>query len=500
MSQTATFVFCAILATAYSADRKFPPGFIFGAGTSSYQIEGGWNVTDKSESIWDVFAHTPGKVRNDDNGDIACDSYNKWKDDVQMAADLGLHFYRFSLSWPRLLPTGFPNEISEDGKNYYNNLIDGLLEKGIQPVITIYHWELPQRLQNLGGWTNPSITDWFADYARVVYTLYADRVKTWITINEPIIMCDLSYNTGVTAPGIKDPLASYMCGKHVMIAHAKAWRIYDKEFKPKHKGRVSVTNQLIWFEAKTPEEEELAKLTRDLSVGLHSHPIYSKEGGWPPVIEEYIAKKSKEEGYARSRLPEFTPEEIELVKGTYDFYALNYYTGGTIRKARDGETIDPWPLSGLPELEAVIEKRPEWKKSEVYWFSVYPEGLRKQLVWLKENYGDLEFLIVENGYPSIGLNLQDLNRISCIEGHLEQILLAIKEDGINITGYTVWSLMDNFEWNEGYSIKFGLYEVDFADPARTRTPRASAHYYASVIKSHTLDVNIVENKHITDEL
>ncbi|KPJ08092.1 Myrosinase 1 [Papilio machaon] len=407
--------------------RKFPPGFKWGAATSSYQIEGAWNVSDKGENIWDRFIHNnPDVIIDSSNGDIACDSYHNWQEDVRIAAELGLDFYRFSISWPRLLPLGTSEKISEVGKDYYNNLINGLLEKGIQPVVTLYHWDLPQRLQDLGGWANPYIVDWFADYARIAYKLFGDRVKTWVTINEPIVVCDVAYNTGSFAPGVKDPeFASYLCNKNILLAHAKAWRIYDEEFKPKYHGKAGITNQLFWIEGASSEYEELAELVRQYMAGMYSHAIYTKEGGWPPQIEKLIAEKSKKEGHPRSRLPPFTKEEIELIKGTYDFYGFNYYTSRQVRKSRTGDVIRYWPLgSGA--------------------------------IWL-----------------------------------------AINEDGVNVTGYTAWSLMDNFEWTDGYITKFGLYEVDFTDPKRPRTPRTSAKYYKDVIRSHSHEVY---HKYMKDEL
>ncbi|CAH2097407.1 unnamed protein product [Euphydryas editha] len=484
---------CAVL-----GGRHFPPGFMFGAASAAYQVEGAWNISDKSLSIWDYFAHTyPEKIVGNATGDVACDSYNKWKTDIEIASELGLHFYRFSISWTRLMPTGFPNYISEDGKRYYNDLINLLLEKRIQPVVTIYHFDLPQSLQDLGGWTNPLVADWFANYARVVFSLFGDRVKIWITLNEPITFCDIAYNVGTQAPGYISPgVGNYICNKNTMLAHAKAYRVYDKEFRSKQKGKVSITNEIFWLEADTERDEEAAEKARQLMAGMYCHPIFSKQGGWPPVIERIIAEKSKQEGLPYSRLPTFTEEEIELVKGTYDFMGFNYYTARTVREAKPGEEIGPWPFTGASDIDIILGERRDWKQADVWWFYIYPEGIRKQLAWLKEEYGDIEILITENGCASSSPYQYDEVRVEYYKDHLEQILLSINEDRVRVMGYSVWALMDNFEWNDGYSVKFGMYDVDFRDPNRTRTPRASAEYYASVVKSHSLDVN---NK-IIDEL
>ncbi|XP_061385074.1 myrosinase 1-like [Danaus plexippus] len=482
MNLLTTLLLSALLGVGFC--RKFPPGFKFGAATAAYQVEGAWNVSDKSASIWDTFVHTrPEIIADRSNGDVACDSYNQWMRDVEIASELGLDFYRFSLSWPRILPYGFTNKTSEDGVKFYSNFIDALLERGIEPVVTIYHWDLPQNLQDLGGWTNPLISDWFADYARVVFSLYADRVKTWITLNEPMTFCDIAYTFGIHAPGIvSSGIGNYICSKNTMLAHAKAWRIYDKEFRRKYKGKVSITNQIIWFEGTDENEGEAAELALQLMGGLYSHPIYSKKGGWPEQIERLIAEKSKQQGFSKSRLPEFTKEEKKLVRGTYDFFGLNYYTSRTARRAR-GEVVGPWPLSGGPDIDVILSVRPEWPQASTSWLYVYPEGFRKLISWLKKQYGNVEIFITENGFLTTGEDLEDQVRIDYHKEHLEQVLLAIQEDKANVVAYTAWSMLDNFEWSGGYSSKFGLYEVDFNDPARVRRPRASAQFYKEIVKA-----------------
>ncbi|XP_037303008.1 myrosinase 1-like isoform X2 [Manduca sexta] len=476
-------------AVACFQDLDFPPGFQFGAASSSYQTEGAWNTSDKSESIWDRFVHEkPHLIGDGSTGDIACDSYHLWRRDIEMVSELGLHFYRFSISWTRLVPNGFATHISEDGRTYYDNLINGLLESGVEPMVTLYHWELPQKLQDLGGWTNPLIVDWFGDYARVVYSLFGDRVKTFLTINEPLVMCDLPYNTGTLAPGIVDVVATYMCNKNVLLAHAKAWRIYDEEFRPKYHGEVSITNQLLWFEAATPEDEELAEHAREWMAGRYSHAIFSAEGGWPPVVEKAMAEDSKKKGYPRSTLPAFTKEEIEFVRGTFDFYAVNHYSSRLVRKAKEGEELHPYPLGDIPELAAKLEPHPHWRPTATAIFWLYPEGLHHQLVWLKKRYGDIRFVITENGVATpAGRN--DMDRIEYYTEYLKQVLLAIKE-GVNVTGYTAWCLMDNFEWSDGYKTKMGLYEVDFSSPERTRTQKASARFYKNLIQKHSLNFKV----------
>ncbi|KAJ8710549.1 hypothetical protein PYW08_009064 [Mythimna loreyi] len=469
------------------SDLQFPSWFKFGAASAAFQVEGAWNVSDKGEGKWDRLIHRyPEMITDGSNADVACNSYYLWERDIEMAAELGLQFYRFSISWPRLLPTGFANNISEDGKNYYNKLIDGLLEKGIEPIVTIYHWDMPQMFQDLGGWANPKISDWFAEYARVVYSLYGDRVKNWITINEPLVDCDFYYGE-VLAAKQEHFVGPYMCNKNVLLSHAKAYHVYDQEFRPKYKGKVSLANHLVWLKpySNSTEDQELAEAARQFLTGRYTHAVFSKEGGWPSVVEEAVAKASKEQGYQDTRLPPFTQEEIELIRGTYDYFAMNHYTTRLVRKPRSSEEIVRSLFTYVEDLDAVLEMDPSWPVGYTWYTAVYPEGIREQIAWLKQQYGNVEILITENGYSTGGSNLDDDARISYVNDYLEQVLLSI-EEGVNVTGYTYWTIMDNFEWTDGYNSKFGLYEVDFSVPERTRTPRKSAQYYAQLIKKRSL--------------
>ncbi|CAK1543625.1 unnamed protein product [Leptosia nina] len=491
-----TIVLCFFLTSQVCSGHKFPPWFKFGAATSSYQIEGAWNVSDKTQHIWDTYCHSSGNKCSNVNADEGANSYYQWRDDIQAAADLGLDYYRFSISWTRILPTGFPNKISDDGVRYYNDLINGLLEKGIEPVVTIYHWELPQSLQDLGGWTNELIRTWFADYARVLFSLFADRVKIWLTINEPLIMCAAAYSEHTAmAPGVRDPnYGAFLCAKNTIMAHAHAWRIYDELYKPKYHGKVSLASQIFWMEGINDEVQQLTELAFKLNV-MYIYPIFSKRGGWPVEIEEIFVELSKKEGYSSSRLPPFTDEEREFVKGTYDYFGLNYYTSRLVRPTFDGEKTY-WPFRGSPDLGAALVPDASWRVSDnVPWLYEYPKGLRHIMEWIKKEFGDIEIIITEVGYGDSGKE-PDHKRIRYHKEHLEQVHLAIQE-GIRVTGYIAWSLIDTFEWEAGYTVKFGLYKVDYNDPSKKRKLRASGLYYADVIKSRDFDI---KHKYISDEL
>ncbi|XP_061380605.1 myrosinase 1-like [Danaus plexippus] len=489
MSPLHTLVLLSFLGGLAGSDVEFPPNFKFGAATSSYQIEGGWNDDGKGPSVWDDYVHENRvKIKDNSNGDVAADSYHLWKEDIKITKELGLQFYRFSINWPRILPTGFSNKINKAGVKYYNELIDGLVSAGVEPVVTLYHWETPIIIHKLGGWTNPLIVKWFAHYARIVFSLFGDRVKTWITINEANVQCDYFYNSGIFITAKEDVFAPFLCNKHILMAHAHAYRIYEKEFKPKYGGSVSLANNFLWLDPYISNHEELAELGREHAIGRYSHPIYSKKGGWPPVLEKVLLEYSLKQGYKESRLPTFTKQEKEFVRGTADFYGVNYYTSNLIRPIKPGEDPGYFFITGVPELNAILVHPNNTWYGALDILPVYPLGLRRSLSWLKKSYGDIDILITECGFSTAGYDLNDYKRTNFYRDHLEQVLLSIKADNVSVIGFTAWSLEDNFEWTNGYNSKFGLYEVNFEDPKRSRTPRNSAHYYSCVAKNRSLNV------------
>ncbi|KAF2903159.1 hypothetical protein ILUMI_03029 [Ignelater luminosus] len=462
--------------------------FIFGVSSSSHQIEGAWNVDGKSENVWDHFTHNfPEKITDGSNGDIACDSYHKYKKDVALLKKLGVNFYRFSLSWSRILPTGFSNKINQAGIDYYNNLINELLANGIQPVVTIYHWDHPLKLQALGGMTNPLFADWFEDYSRVVFENFGDRVKFWLTINEPRLICVFGYSTGVIAPGIQSGgIGEYLCSYNAIKAHARSYHLYDKQFRQKQKGRIGLPIDCQWNEPETNSTEDINTAERALQFqcGFYGQPIFSKKGDYPQVVKDLIANRSKIEGFFRTRLPLFTPEEVNYIKGTSDFIALNHYT--TFYVAED-KTIQKSTEMPSSTIDSRIK---DWQDNnwigEFSVFKTVPWGFRKILKWLKDNYGDLDIYVTENGFPNIVEEMHDKKKIDYMISYLSNLLDAIYEDGVKVKGYGFWSLLDSFEWMSGYTMGFGLHRVDFNDPKRTRIPRESAKVYADIIKNRKL--------------
>ncbi|CAH0748700.1 unnamed protein product [Diatraea saccharalis] len=403
-----------------------------------------------------------------------------------MLREVGVDFYRFSLSWPRILPTGFPDEINQAGVDYYNNLIDELLKYNIQPMVTLYHWDLPQKLQELGGWANPHSVDWFGDFAKVAFNAFGDRVKLWVTINEPTQICYNGYGNGQLAPFLTfSGVGDYMCAKYLLLAHARAYHIYNEEFRSTQQGSIFITYSAGWQEPASDEDVAAAQEAVAFDLDQYAYPIFSKSGGWHPLFQEIIAKKSAEQGFLRSRLPELSDEEIKYLQGTSDYFGLNHYSTYIIYR---NQSVSTHAIpSREDDLNVMWFQPAEWWLDENDTVKSAPWGFRKLLQYIREQYDNPPVYVTENGCSSLA-SIDDDNRVSYYRGYLGAMLDAIAE-GSDVRGYTAWSLMDNFEWRKGYTEKFGIYEVDFTSPERTRTPRKSAFVYKEILRSRTLDYN-----------
>ncbi|XP_044732533.1 myrosinase 1-like [Chrysoperla carnea] len=455
-------------------DLNFPKNFVFGVATAAYQIEGAWNESGKSESNWDHRTHFhPEQIKDHLNGDIACDSYHKLDEDLRLIRDLGVHSYRFSLSWARILPDGFSNRINQDGIRYYNELIDGLIAYNITPLVTIYHYEHPQALQELGGWSNPLMIDWFVDYARVAFELFGDRVKMWITFNEPHVFCEI-----YTKSEMSHGHVPYLCAYTVLKAHAKTYHMYKKEYFFRQHGEIGIVLDIEWYQPKTNTTEDIQAAIRayEFDVGLFANPIFAKNGDYPTVVKERIAYMSALQNFSQSRLPQLTSREIKTIQGAADFLGVNYYTTYLVSESNSTSLESTYDT----DVHVNLEGDPSWPGSETVWLKDFPIGIYNLLMFIKVQYDNPKVYITENGFSVI--DMQDDARIHYSQGCLEYISKAI-EDGCNIVSYYVWSLMDNFQWLSGYSEHFGLYHVNFSDPNRTRTPRASVSWYKNFIKS-----------------
>uniref|UniRef100_A0A8C7Y7S1 Lactase n=1 Tax=Oryzias sinensis TaxID=183150 RepID=A0A8C7Y7S1_9TELE len=460
---------------------RFAEGFMWSTATASYQIEGAWRADGKGISIWDKFTHTPGKVLNNDNGDIACDSYNKLEVDIGLLKQLKVTHYRMSISWPRVLPDGTINNINEAGVDYYHRVIDALLAANIQPQVTLYHWDLPQAIEDQGGWLSDIVVDRFRDYADFLFSRFGQKVKFWITINEPYIIALLGYGYGSFAPGISHDPGSlhYVAGHNVIKAHAEAWHVYNDKYRAEQKGRISITLNSDWAEPRNPYKQEdidAAKRYMDFFLGWFANPIF--KGDYNEPMKRIIRERSLAAGLEKSRLPEFTPAEIERIKGTHDFFGLNHYTSVLAFSVDFGDTQNYDADRGV----AVISDR-TWLESGSNWLRIAPLGFRKLLKYIKEEYGDPPILVTENGVSENGpVDLNDEHRSFFYENYINEALKANMTDGANVIGYTAWSLMDNLEWASGYGERFGLFYVNHTNADRPRTPKASVPFYTTIVR------------------
>ncbi|XP_018330919.1 myrosinase 1-like [Agrilus planipennis] len=463
---------------------RFPRDFLFGTATSAYQVEGAWNVSGKGESIWDHLTHNyPSLIRDQSNGDVACNSYYKMEEDLKILKDLGVDFYRFSISWTRLLPTGYSTYINKDGFQYYNKLLDLLKKNDIKAMVTIYHWDLPQSLQEYGGWTNSSIIDVYVEYARVVFELFGDRVHTWITFNEPFQICVEGYGVAAKAPAWNDSgISDYICGYNLLRAHAKAFHLYNNTYRRVQKAKIGITVQAPWAEPATSSEGDVQAANRLMQFyfGWFTHPIY--KGDYPETMKSHIAFRSALEGYNSSRLPQFTSEEIEYIKGTSDFFGLNHYTSIMAAELPSDMPVVPG-TSIANDINLTYYYDESWP-SDTNWLKVVPWGLEKLLLFIKEEYDNPDIYITENGYADQG-TLNDNTRLTYYRDYLNATLNAMAQ-GASVKVYTAWTLMDNFEWMAGYTEKFGIVHVDYESENRTRTYKRSAYFMKHVFKKRRI--------------
>lgn len=442
----------------------FPDGFIWGSATSAYQIEGAWNKDGKGESIWDHFTHRRYTILNGDNGDVACDHYHHMPHDIALMQELGLKAYRFSVSWPRILPEG-RGKVNQAGIDFYDRLVDNLLQAGILPMATLYHWDLPQALQNIGGWTNRDCTDWFVDYARVMFDRLGDRVKLWSTHNEPWVVAFLGYAFGEHAPGICDYSQAYQTVHHLLLSHGKTVQAFRQGGYPGEIGIVLNLNHLI---PASQREEDLAAHQRAVQqdFSLFLDPLY--KGEYPADLFEWLGVHQ----------PKIHDGDLKIIQGKTDFLGINHYSTSVITHAINGSIlkIAAYPFSGAG-----------WGRTEMNW-GINPAGLLEVLLYVKEKYDNPPIYITENGcaMPDIADEkgfVEDWGRVIYLRSYLQMAHRAI-QSGVDLRGYFAWSLMDNFEWAWGYKMRFGLVRVDFE--TLNRIPKQSALWYREVVRKNQI--------------
>ncbi|XP_046737890.1 myrosinase 1-like [Diprion similis] len=473
-----------IVISRSSADEMdsltFPKNFKFGVATSALQIEGAWNVSGKGESDWDWWTHhCPECIYDHQNADVACDSYHKYKEDVALMKHIGVQYYSFSISWTRILPNGFLNNVSEAGLQYYRNLVDELLYNGIEPVVTLYHFAHPQILEEMGGWTNELMIKWYSDYARIIFRELAPRVKIFLTINEPLTFCN-GYSDTTISPGksMPDRIGYYLCIHNVLKAHATTYHMYNDEFRPFYHGRIGLSIPCEGYYPDAPNDTAYAETGFQFHCGLIANPIFI--GDYPAIVKERVALVSKAQGYPESRLPKFSPDWISFIKGTADFFALNHYSSHIV-------SPDPDEARGIynTDMGVILSYHESWPTGYICAIKVFPEGFRMVLQKIKTSYNNPEIIVTENGFPDRGES-NDYYRIKFHHSYMQEMIKAIKYDGCRVTRYTLWSLMDNYELTAGFAAKFGLLRVNFDSPKRERTPKWSASWFQTVIQTGML--------------
>ncbi len=445
---------------------SFPDNFEWGTATASYQIEGAAWEGGKGENIWDRFTHIPGNIADGTNGDVACDFYHRYEEDIRLAKEFGIQVYRLSISWARIYPEG-TGSYNEEGIKFYRDVLTFIKENGLKTAVTLYHWDLPQALQERGGWANREIVEWFADYARTLYRELGDLVDYWITLNEPLCTSFLGYWTGEHAPGYRDYSLALKAVHHLMLAHSRAVEIYRKM---NCKGKIGITLNLNKCEPENSENESdirAACLEQLQAVDLFCSPVM--EGKYPKDLFEHL----KEQGVI---IPEVTKEDSALLGQKIDFLGINMYETAYIRY--DSQA---WPLYG----KKVFTGR---KRTDANW-QVTPEGIYQILEYVHERYKPTEIIITENGaacndWVSSDGRVHDGNRQEYLRLYLEQVAKAV-EEGIPVSGYYVWCFCDNFEWAWGLERRFGLVYVDYK--TQKRIPKDSLYWYRDVIKNKGFD-------------
>jgi beta-glucosidase len=444
----------------------FPEGFRWGVAASAYQIEGGYNEDGRGLSIWDTFCRQPGKIERGETGDVAADHYHRWREDVQIMADLGLPVYRFSIAWPRILPEG-TGQVNPAGLDFYDRLVDALLEKGITPLPTLYHWDLPQALQDQGGWGNRETAQHFAEYARIVGERLSDRVQNWITHNEPFVAAVAGHFTGEHAPGLQDPFLTFKAGHHLLLSHGYAVEALRATAKQPLQVGIALNLSPVHSASDSEADQQAAHRYDGVLNRLFLDPVLRAQ--YPEDMVELLGPV----------MPQLEPDDMKHIAIPLDFVGINYYSRTVIRYDPD------FPLIQASEI------KPEGREYSQMW-EIYPPGIYELLTRVWNDYRPTNIFVTENGVcvpdgVDFDGRVRDYRRIRYLRDHLVQVHRAIAE-GVPVRGYLVWSLLDNFEWAYGYRMRFGLTYVDFE--TQKRTIKESGYWFAQVIRDNGFDPEI----------
>lgn len=460
------------------------------------QYEGAVKEDGRGSCVWDKFAHTFGKTLDFSNADVAVDQYHRYQEDIGLMKDMGMDAYRFSISWTRIFPNG-TGQINQAGVDHYNNLISALLAQGIEPYVTIFHWDTPQALEDrYNGWLSPQIINDFATYAETLYEKFGDRVKNWITLNEPHNFAVNGYDMGIAAPGRCSILLHLFCragnsatepylvARHLLLSHATAVDIYRNKFQKKQGGSIGASLDLIWYQPLTNKEDDIeaAQRAMDFQLGWFLDPMMF--GDYPNSMKERVG----------DRLPKFSATESALIKGSLDFVGINHYTTNYVKDSKTnvvGKLLfkDAQSDSGTTTQPFGHDGKLIGPKANSIWLYIAPQGMRESMNYIKQKYGNPTVVITENGMDDpniplmpVRLAVKDKKRVQYHHDYLQNLATAINEDGCNVKGYFAWSLLDNWEWAAGYSARFGLYYVDYKDNLK-RYPKDSAIWFKNFLNS-----------------
>uniref|UniRef100_A0A8C6UNH4 Lactase n=1 Tax=Neogobius melanostomus TaxID=47308 RepID=A0A8C6UNH4_9GOBI len=464
----------------------FPKDFLWGVTSSAYQIEGGWEADGKGASIWDTFTHQkPSSIPENATGDVACNSYSGVQQDLDLIKTLGVKSYRFSISWPRLFPNGTTAEpVNPKGLDYYNALIDGLLSLNVAPVVTLYHWDLPQALQDDGGWKNENIIKLFNGYAEFCFKTFGDRVRFWITFNDPFTVAWKGYGSGEMPPNLKaDPgTAPYHVGRILLKAHATVYHTYQT-YRPTQKGLVSIALNGDWYEpldVNVPRDLEAADRAMQFRLGWFAHPIF-KNGDYPEAMKFQVAAKSDLQRLKESRLPALTEDEKAMIRGTADVFCLNHHT----TKIAKSSTQQLTPHSYQYDWDIMEQELTHFPQTGLKGQRAVSWGLRRVLNWIKLEYGDPEVYVTDNGVATERkVSDDDSARVFFLKTYIDEALKAQSLDGVRLRGYLGAPLMDGFEWLQGYTVGSGLIHVDFTNSTLPRTHKYSSQLYQGIVKKN----------------
>jgi beta-glucosidase len=456
---------------------SFPPGFRWGVATAAYQIEGAATADGRGPSIWDTFAIVPGHIADGSDGLVACDHYHRWPEDLDLLQWLGVGTYRFSLSWPRILPGG-GTRVETRGLDFYDRIVDGLLARGIDPVVTLYHWDLPQPLEDVGGWAERDTAWRFADLALAAHARLGDRVSSWITLNEPWCSAFLGYASGVHAPGRRDPAAALRATHHLLLGHGLAVAALREAGSVAEVG-ITLNLYPVHAASQEPADVDAARRLDGMQNRIFLDPVL--RGSYPEDVLDDLSAIGFNHDHVKAG-------DLDIIGAPIDVLGVNYYTSFRVRSPDPDEVPHPHrrgsPWVGCDDVEFVSQHLP---LTHMDW-EVDPDGLRQMLVRLNSDYDCPPVVITENGaayrdLPDRTGEVADPERIAYVESHLRSALAAISE-GVPLRGYFLWSLLDNLEWAWGYSRRFGVIHVDFA--TQQRTPKSSAYRYREIVAANGL--------------